>query len=233
MIRAIRRRVGSVVDPAVRDRGISLVELIVAMMIFSILLAMTVGFFSSAGRATTVNRGVDLTTRTASTGLDEMTRIIRGATTNPVLNQQLPDPAFVSAFTNANSIRLYSQVNLTSSVAQPVMVQFSVSGSNLVEQTWQPITTGGYYTFATNPTTTKVIASPVVLPAAGGPNLFSYIDTTNATIPITGGAVTNISGIAAVTVSLQTGTANTSARSTLLTNTVGLPNLNIARTLIP
>lgn len=235
MIAAIRRRVGVVTHSARQDRGISLVELIVAMMIFSILLAMTVAFFTSASRATSVDKSIDTTTRSASTGLDEVARMLRGATTNPVLNQQIPDPAFVQAYTGDNTIRFYSQVNLSSSSAQPVMVQFSLNGTNLVEQIWQPTQSGGYYTFAGNPTTTRTIASPVVLPASGGPNLFSYIDTNNASITTTGGYVptASISAIAAVTVSLQVGKANTTSQSTLLTNTVGLPNLPVTRTLIP
>lgn len=241
MIAALRRRIGIVTRSADQDRGISLVELIVAMMIFSILLAMTVAFFTSASRATSVDKGIDTTTRSASTGVDEMARMLRGATTNPVLNQQIPDPAFVQAYTGDNTIRFYSQVNLTSSSAQPVMVQFSVVGTNLVEQIWQPSQSGGYYTFSGNPTTTRTIASPVVLPASGGPNLFSYLDTKNAAIstvggyvpPVSSSAASDISDIAAVTVTLQIGTANTTSQSTLLTNTVGLPNLPVTRTLIP
>lgn len=235
MIAVLRRRLGLVTGSVEQERGISLVELVVAMMIFSILLAMTVAFFTSASRATSVDKSIDSTTRSASTGVDEMARMLRGATTNNVLGQQAPDPAFIQAFTGDNVIRFYSQSNASSTAAQPVMVQFSVVGTNLVEQIWQPTVSGIYYTFPGNPTTTRTIAGPLVLPASGGPNLFSYVDTNNATISTSAGYVPagSITAIAAVTVSLQIGTANTTSQSTLLTNTVGLPNLPVTRTLIP
>jgi prepilin-type N-terminal cleavage/methylation domain-containing protein len=232
MLAAAVRRLRRVTSADGGEQGISLMELIVAMMIFSILLAVTVGFFTSASRANQTDRTIDSTNRQASAGVDEIGRIVRGATTNPLATAgSVPSPAFSVA--GANTITLYTNVNLASTtVAQTEQVQFSVDASgNLVEKIWQPITTNGYFTFAANPTTTRILASPVVQPAAGGPNLFSYLDSTGAAIAMTNSAVpaASISSIAAVQVSLQIGASNSASQSTLLTNIVGLPNLQIAR----
>jgi prepilin-type N-terminal cleavage/methylation domain-containing protein len=229
VIARLRTRLGRVVSPTESDRGISLVELLVSMVVFALLLSMTVGFFVSASRANLVDQQVDSTNRTASNGVDEMTRVIRGALTNPVLNQTVNDPEFVSAGTN--SMIVYSSINLTSNTAQTLKIQFAIVGSSLIETTWLPIVANGYSTFATTASSTRTLASPVVLPAAGGPNLFSYIDGTGATIaPVSGFIPTaSVVNIAAVTVNLQIGTANTGSQSTLLTNTVGLPNVLVTR----
>ncbi|RKR75526.1 PulJ/GspJ family protein [Frondihabitans australicus] len=233
MIAAFRRRLATVTgSDRAQDRGISLVELLVAMMVFSILLAMTVGFFVSANTASVTNKQITNTTGSASNGINELTRVIRGAVTNGVANQTAPAPAFATA--GSNTMLLYTSINTSStSASSPEMVQFSVSGTSLIEQTWQPTLTNGYYVFpSTNstPATTRVVASPIVLPSAGGPNLFTYIDTNNAAITMSNGAVPNVAAIAAVQVNLQVGTANTASQSTLLTNIVGLPNLNVSRT---
>lgn len=231
MIRAIRCRFRVVAGRRASDRGLSLVELLVAMTLFSLVLAMVVGFFVSASKATQLTTQIDGTNRQATTAMDEVSRIIRGATTNPVATAgSVPSPAFTVAGTN--TITLYSAVNLSSSTAQNEIVQFSIdANSNLVEKVWQPITSNGYFTFGSSPTTSRIIAGPLVLTNAGGPNLFTYINSAGTAIATSGGAVasTDIASIAAVQVSLQVGTANTAAQSTLLTDSVGLPNLQIAR----
>ncbi|GAA4674104.1 PulJ/GspJ family protein [Frondihabitans cladoniiphilus] len=235
-MRALRSRIDRITLSGPRDRGVSLVELLIAMTIFGFLLAMTVGFFVSASRASSTNRTVDSTNRIATNGMDELTRVIRSATTNPVKGQLVNDPEFIASGTastaGANGMTLYSAINLSSTAAQFVKVQFSFVGTNLVESTWQPIVSSdGYFTYATAATSTRILASPVVLPAAGGPQLFTYLDGTGATIALTSGSVpaANIGTIAAVQISLQIGASSGTSQSTLLTNSVGLPNINVAR----
>lgn len=230
MIRLIHARLRRIAEPSSKERGISLVELLVAMMVFALLLAMTVGFFASANRANLLDRTLDTSNRSASSALDEVTRMIRGAVTHPVNGQQVDDAAFTTA--GANSIVFYTSINLTGSTATMLKVAFTITTAGaLQEQIWQPSVVSGFSTYVATPTTTRIIATPIVLQAAGGPAAFSYLDSTGLALPMTSGAVlpTNIGSIAAVTVSIQVGASNSSSQSTLLTNTVGLPNLNIAR----
>ena len=210
-----------------RDAGVSLAELLVAMMVFAILIAITGGFMVSASRASSQTQSIDSATRVATNGMTAVTRTLRAATENPVKGQTLPDAAFPQA--TANAVTVYAYVNLASSDATPVMVQYYLDGTALKEKTWPGVvSTDGFWTFGTTPKT-RTVASPLVT----GTDLFAYVDADGATISLAAGAVpaAKIASIAAVRVRVQAGTANTPAASTTLVNTVGLPNLDIARDL--
>jgi type II secretory pathway component PulJ len=221
---AVRRRLRGVAQTG--ETGLSLTELIVAMMVFAMLLAMVGGFIVSAGRANQLNRNLTTTNGAASTAMNEVSRMLRGAVTHPVSGQQLDDPAFISVASNA--ISFYTSVNLSGSTANMLEVSYSLTGTTLMESIYQPssVDSNGYYTFGSAPTTTRALAYNIVTQANGGPALFSYVDGTNAAMAQPS---SNLLGIAAVTVSIQVGAANSTTQSTLLTDTVGLPNINVAR----
>ena len=235
-MRAIHRRLSVIADRRTSERGLSLAELLVSMTVLGFLLAMTGGFLVNASRANITNRTVDSTNRTAANSMDELTRVLRGASTNAVVNQTLSDPAFTQA--NDNALTVYSYVNLTSSTLAPVLVQFFVDASkNLVEWKWSATASGGYFTFPSAATcatscTSRILGTPVVLPAAGGPSIFTYLDSTGVAISAGAGVLPSaqVVNVAAVKISLQFGATSSANQSTLLTNTVGLPNLNVART---
>ena len=138
------------------DAGISLAELLVAMMVFSLLLTIVGGVFFSINRNFAMSRSLDTNTKSASNGMNEISRVLRAATENPVRGQALPDSAFRSVGTE--TLIVYAYVNLTSSSEQPIQVRFSVDGSrNLVEEIWPGIAqSGGYWTF---PDPTSVAAT--------------------------------------------------------------------------
>lgn len=225
MIAGIRRRLGRVARSS--ERGLSLTELIVAMMVFAMLLAMVGGFIVSAGRANQLNRNLTTTNGAASTAMNEVGRMIRGAVTHPVSGQQIDDPAFVSVA--SNSITFYTSVNLSGSTANMLEVSYSLTGTTLMESIYQPTSvdsTNTYYIFGSTPTTTKALAYNILTQANGGPALFAYLDGTNTAMA---SPSSNLAGIAAVSVSIQVGATNSTSQSTLLTDTVGLPNINVAR----
>jgi prepilin-type N-terminal cleavage/methylation domain-containing protein len=223
---ALGRRLRRLVDQP--DRGISLAEMLVAMALFAVLIALTGGFAVSAYRASAQSSTIDTATRTATVGMTDLTRTIRAATNNPVSTSNLADSAFVTATDQV--LRIYAYVNLTSSEEKPVMVEFKVADGKLVETQWASYDLGkGYWGFQSTPSSVRTVASPVVGPAQGGPALFRYVDSTGATMSLAGGSVptANVRGIAAVQVSLQVGSSTDLAKSTVLTNTVGLPNLTL------
>jgi len=214
------------------ESGFTLTELLVAMVVMGVVLSMVVGFFSSAGRAFTLNQTTSGNTRAASNGMNEISRILRAATENPVQGQTVDSPAFVTA-TN-ESVTVYAYVNLTSSTEQPIKVQFSIdSNRNLVETEWASyVIAAGYWGYATTPSFTRILASSIVNRVAPNPYLFTYLASDGTTIPIPSGGYTstNLSSIAAVQVSLTIGKTATASSTVSLQNTVGLPNLAIART---
>jgi len=225
----LRARLAELNEPGRRDLGISLAELLVSMMVFAILMAITGSFMVGASRASSQVRAIDGATRTVTNSMTAVTRNLRAATDNPVSGQPLDAPAFELA--KSNSVRFYAYVNLVSAAQTPVMVQYDLTGGQLVESTWpSSVTSDGFYTFnVANAPVRRVVGSPMVQ----GVDTFTYLDAAGAVIPLTTDAVpaSKVSTVAAVRVRLQAGTGTTPATSTTLVNTVGLPNLDIARTL--
>ncbi|KQR53789.1 hypothetical protein ASF88_02755 [Leifsonia sp. Leaf336] len=214
-----------------RDAGITLAEVLVAMMIFGIMLTIVGAVFVSTNRNFAISRSLDTNTKSASNGMNEVSRVLRAATENPVRGQALNDPAFQSI--GPETLTVYAYVNLSSSAEQPIQVRFSVDASrNLVEEVWPGTAqTGGYWTFP-NPTsvaaTTKRILASSIIPSSGSvAPLFSYLGVTNT--PLSNPA-TNPRSIAAVQVSITAGTTTAGDMSNVtIQNTVGLPNLPLAR----
>ena len=207
------------------DDGISLAELLVAMMVFAILMAITGGFMVSAMRASTQARAIDESTRTATNAMTAMTRNLRAATDNPVEDVNLPAPAFETLL--GSEVVFYAYVNLASSDATPVKVRYWLDGRSLKESTTQSRRTGDGFFLFTGATTTRTVATSVVT----GTNLFAPIGATGADLPLA--TLTTEAAkrqVAAVRVRVQVGDTATSPTATTLVNTVGLPNLDLART---
>jgi type II secretory pathway pseudopilin PulG len=230
-VTGLRARIRALTDPGRRDLGISLAELLVSMMVFAVLMAITGSFMVGASRASSQSRTIDEATRVATNAMTAVSRNLRAATDNPVSGQPIDAPAFELA--KSNSVRFYAYVNLTSAAQTPVMVQYDLTGGQLVESTWpSSVTADGFFTFnsAAAPKR-RVVGTPMVQ----GTGTFTYLDAAGAEIPLSADAVpaSKVSTVAAVRVRLQAGKGTTSATSTTLVNTVGLPNLDIARTLTP
>jgi type II secretory pathway pseudopilin PulG len=211
------------------DAGISLVELIVAILVLGIVSTMIVSLFAGTLQAVTVSSALDKNTREASNGMNEMSRIVRAGTPYPVSNAVQPKPAFATAANETFTI--YAYVNLANSDQQPVKVQFSVDGNgNLVEKKWTSTLSGGYYTFPTTTApTTRTLASSVVPKVSGSPYIFTYLDASGAAIPMPSGGLVGDDALAAIssvtiTLTIQGSSMDTRSRVTLV-NTVGIPNL--------
>lgn len=218
------------------DAGLTLVELMVAVLIFGILMSVVSSLYINTIDATSTAEGVDQNTRQASNMMDETARMIREATPNPVQGQTDSSPAFVSA-TN-ESVELYAYVNLTGTVQQPIMVQFSLSSSReLVEKTWASTSlSGGYWSFpadTTTPATTRTLGGIVAPHTGGSPWLFTYLDDDgNEIVPsstsLSTGSVasTSLGDVYFVEIDIvaQTG-ATDPTDSVTLQNTVGLSNI--------
>jgi prepilin-type N-terminal cleavage/methylation domain-containing protein len=223
------------------ERGLTLVELLIAMLLLGLVLFMVVGFFSSANRAFTQSNAVGGNTKAASNGMNEISRILRAATQNPVQGQALSSPAFVplgtagQIVTGNETVTVYAYVNLDSATEQPVKVQFSLdSNRNLIETKWAGyVISPGYWGFQSTPVSTRIFAATVVNRTGSNPYLFTYLKTdgTALTVPAGGFSDSDLRSIAAVQVTLGVGTSATVNSSTVvLQNTVGLPNIGLSRT---
>lgn len=217
-----------------RQRGLTLTELLVAMMLFGILLVVVVGLFSSAARNVSLARGLTDNTKAAANGMNETARVIRAGTENRVADQPLPAPAFVDA--SEESVTLYSDLNLTSSTSQtPAMIQLSVNTERqLVETRWAGVPgSNGTWVFpspASPPDSRRILASAVAPAAEVAAPLFTYLRSDGTALLTAGGSLppADLPTIAAVRVTLtvQSGASDPRNRVTLR-NTVRLANLDI------
>lgn len=202
------------------DAGVSLAELLVAMMVLGLLLTMTGGFVVSAYRANATNTAVDRTTRQASTAMAQMARMVRAASTYDPPGGGAAQAPFVT--TTADEVTLYAYVNLEDALEKPVKVQFKVEGTKLVERRWASSPSANnpdLYVFSPTVTSTTVLTDALLPVAQRGPVLFTYLKADRTT------SATSVADVAAVRIDLQVGTGADLARSTFLTNTVGVTNV--------
>jgi Tfp pilus assembly protein PilE len=215
------------------DRGISLVELLVAMGVVVVLSTIVIGAYQGTVQSVSVSNAINRNTEQASNGMNEAAREIRAATSNPVAGQSTNAPAFVQA-TN-ESLVIYAYVNLQSSSVQlPVMVRLRVDPTTrrFIEDIWSATQNGaGYWIFplpSTTPRSSTILASTVANPVPPK-YLFTYMaGGTPLTVPTNGSfSTTQLASITSVqiTLTIQSSLTN-AARPVTLQNTVGIPNLN-------
>jgi Tfp pilus assembly protein PilE len=220
---------------AVRDdeRGITVIELLVTMLIVALLSTIVVGAYQSTTQALGAANSLNRNTAQAANGMNEASREIRAATDN-LLPGNTSDPAVVEAANE--SVLIYAYINLQSSSAQlPVMVRLRVDPTTrrLVEDIWSGTqSSSGYWTFpstATTPRTTVILASTVATQTGSAPYIFTYLaGTTVLPVPAVGvftaaqrGSITSIK----ISLTVQNSLTNAS-RPVTLQNTVGMPNLS-------
>lgn len=252
MMLSMRERTGNARRPRTDD-GITMAELLVAMLVFGILSTLVVGFFASTVRTMSQVQALSTNTSQASNGMNESARIIRAGTDNPVKPTAAnpapkPQPAFLQA--KKESLVMYAYVNLapvaaTDELFRPIMVKLSLdSKRRLIEQRWSATAAGdGYWTFPDPdrdpPAESRILAATVA--PEGADSLFTYTDANGARLcvatagaqclPAAGLPEASRRLIAAVKVSLTIEDESGSGEQHRVTleNTVGVPNLGIGR----
>ncbi|WP_410783317.1 prepilin-type N-terminal cleavage/methylation domain-containing protein [Leifsonia sp. SIMBA_070] len=228
------------------EAGISLIEWLVAMFVFGIVITLIANLYVSTTNAMDNAQNTNQNTRTAANAMNEMARMVRAGTDNPVpatgFGTPPPnDPAFVYA--RNESVLFYAFVNLTGTAQQPIQVRLRVDASTrkLMEDIWPATSLGnGYWSFpseTTTPQRTRILADVVAPKTTTTPWTFTYLDTTNTAIAtgagVTGGVAnvsTTLASIASVQITLTVlSQLGITAHSVSLQNTVGLPNLGLHR----
>jgi prepilin-type N-terminal cleavage/methylation domain-containing protein len=226
MIAALRRRL----MVAKHDSGMSLVELLVSIIVFGILGSMVLSLWVASNKSVISTSGNDLNTQSAGNLVSEVSRVIRGGTTNPVSGGAIAN-ALVSA--TASSITMYSYVDSNAVTTTPFLVQFSIDPATgqLQERRWPAIvSTTGLFTFDQTKTPTLFRTLPGRITSPG--TLFSYPDPASPgnNLPFSNGALspTNLAVVNSVTVSVTLqASSNSTIQPVTLSNTVGMPNLNL------
>lgn len=143
------------------DAGLSLVELLMAMFITALALAMVAAFYTNIARTTVNGRGDRQATGAASNAMDEISRVLRVASDMPQASGT-PLPA-VDTASGTTSVTVYAWSDVDANNPVPTKVQFSVdAAANLVEQRTAGVSNSGYWRF-TGPTTTRMFSGPLSL----------------------------------------------------------------------
>lgn len=215
------------------DTGLTLIELVVAMGISSILITLIVTMFVSTTRSFSDQQGAIDNSRLASTAMNEVTRIVRAGTEIPVYGSTGNEAVF--EYAGAEKIVMRSFIDAESAAdPAPLKVQFARNAANeLVETRWTAYHDHGtYWKFNTTSTYARTIARSLLAPSTATP-LFRYYDKDGTQLVPAAGAsltATQIRNIASVQVTMQV-QADGSGRVAPVTiqNMVGLPNLGVAR----
>lgn len=202
------------------QRGITLVELLVAMLVTSLLLTLVGSFFVSMVKAQRTVSSVNDSTRQGTTSMTQVSRYLREAS-RVQLTKTTNLPAFESA--TATSMRFYSGVDLSTSRAGLTKVTIDTQGTKLRMQLQRgdcPV--NGYCTFS-GPTKTVVLAD-VIRTSAGNSTLFNYRNATDAIVTPTAATLDSIRSVdVTLTVGSVTGTAT---NDTTFQATINLRNLD-------
>ena len=231
-------------DDTEAESGFSLLELIVAMAILGIAMALIAGLFISFTNNFTETRSLNDSTNVAAIGMNEMTKVIRAGTIIDVATGA-DEPVFVKA--EKEEVILHSYLADTSVNPAPILVRLAVNTDRkLTEERWNATKVGEQWTFpalvltpapsriATTAASNNVIASKLIAPttaqvAAGEKYLFTYLDINNQPIatPVPTAQLGNIASVQ-VTMLVQ---ADITARAApvKLQSRVGLPNLTSSR----
>jgi hypothetical protein len=215
------------------ESGLGLVEILVAMLIFGIVLTLVTGMFMSTSRVVNTGTSVNTSTKAASLGLNELSRAIRFAASNPVSGQALDDPALVVAKNDIVTVISYLDVDPTS--PKPVKIAFTIDSSyRLIEVRYAAYEVSkGFWGFQTTPESTRILTGALLPPTGTEAQLFTYLDANNAplTVPTSGLTATQRQLVAAVKVSIKLKSDDATAGNPVhFESTIGIPNLGINRT---
>lgn len=215
------------------ERGISLVELLVAMSLTVLVIGITGSFLISSQKATRVATSVSANTRVASIAMNEIGRNLRAATDNPVPTGD--DSQYAFQYASPTSVRFFAYVNLDSTLSQAVEVQITLDTSKqtITETKWAGTVIAGnssYYAFplstgatlSATPTSSRVIASNVV-----NTSLFSYQDGADGPLGSVTAAVAaaGLPNVRSVDVAVTVGQSVSDPNAVSLANTASMPNI--------
>lgn len=215
------------------ESGIGLVEFVVAILIFGIILTLVTGMFMSTTRVVNTGTSVNTSTKAASLGLNELSRALRFAASNPVSGQALDDPAFVVA--KKDVLTVISYLDVDPDDPKPVKAAFTIdSAGRLIEVRYGAYeVSNGFWAFYSTPKSTRILTGALVPPTASEAPLFTYLDSDNnaLTMPTAGLTAAQLPLVAAVKVSIKLKSDDATAGNPVaFESIIGIPNLGINRT---
>lgn len=206
-----------------RDGGFSLVELIVAMAVLSVVMIIVTNLFVTVLTTTKQANTARSAVGEASNAMTELTGVLRMGSPNAVAGSPTASPAIVSG--TASSVTVTSYIATSATAPMPTQVSFSLVGTSLQETRTASVASGSLAVF-TGTTTTRI-------PATGLNSLsFSYADASGAALtpdPIAGLSAAQRALVSTVTVTVTTAnTTGTRSDPVVITSAVLLTNVALA-----
>jgi hypothetical protein len=209
--------------------GISMTELLVASTLTLLVMAMVGTMFVQVTRITTASNDTQNYNGLASNAANELSAVLRVATTLAKSNVATPDPAIVSG--TRSSLTIYSLSNTSATNPAPVKVTFDLDSTGKITETrCGGVSTNGFWTFTTcSSTSSRSFGRGILLPTGTSDQLFTYRDVNGQPILIGTGSLTAAQRalVASITVTIRVQSAESSTGAVLVSNTVVLRNLGL------
>jgi len=212
------------------ERGVTLVETLVVMVLSGIIMSITAVFFVTVTKQTMQAEDIRSSTADASNIMNVVSTSIRAAVRNAVESSPNPDPAIVAA--SPTSITIITYTDAGPSFETPLRLRYRVDREGrMIEERWDANVVNGYAVFpsmSTDPVSTRILGN-VVVNSASDP-LFRYFNANSAQVggssALTSAQRNSVTSVR-FTVKVR---AENSREVVVLDNTVGMPNMNLGLT---
>ncbi|HEU0205693.1 MAG TPA: hypothetical protein VFQ74_03240 [Pseudolysinimonas sp.] len=207
----------------------SLIELMVAAFLSTLIMAAICGMFVVVAQQTVASQGTRLSTADASNIVNVVSTTIRASINNAVQGSDTPDPAIVSG--TSSSVVVISYTDAGPSFETPLQIRYQIVGGRMTEDRWRPTIVQGYAVFpdvTTAPSQTRTLGNVVVNTALEP--LFRYYNAAGTElIPgATGLSLAQRQTVVSVKFDVKV-IANTSHQVVEVQNTVGMPNMALSQ----
>ncbi|HEY4152290.1 MAG TPA: hypothetical protein VGM38_03120 [Pseudolysinimonas sp.] len=225
MITRLRRRF----EAARGDEGVTIVELMVAAFLSTLMMVAICGMFIVVAKQTVVSQGTRLSTADASNIVNVVSTTIRASINNAVQGSDTPDPAIVSGTSSAVVVISYTDAG--PSFETPLQIRYQIVSGRMTEDRWQPSIVQGYAVFpavATTPYANRTLGNVVVNTALEP--LFRYYNSAGTELVPGPTGLSLAQRQATVSVKFDVKVlANNSKEVVEVQNTVGMPNMALTQ----
>lgn len=228
-MQAVSRRLRRLRDDS---SGLSLVELLVSLGLSVMIMVMVASMFIQVTRITTASNQTHNSNGVAANVANELSAVLRVATTLAKNNVATPDPAIVTG--TRSSVTMYSLSNTSATNPAPVRVTFTLSAAGRVtEDRCVGVASGAYWTFGScSSTSSRILGDGILAPTGVGNQLFTYLDVNGASLVPGSGGLGSLTAaqralVAKIIVIVRAQAPGSETDAVLVTNTVVLRNLGL------
>jgi Tfp pilus assembly protein PilW len=213
------------------ESGLSMAELLVAALLTSIVMVMVTSFFIQTAKLTTAAAQTRQSTGIAANVANDITSVVRMATTLAKSSSEIPDAAIVAG--TRSSLTIYSYANTSATDPAPIKVTFTLDASGAVTETrCTGTSSSGFWTFGTCATTsTRTLGTGILAPTGVSDQLFTYRDGSGTVMSIGTGSLsaTQRAEVSSILIQVRTQTG-ASGDVIWVKNSVVLRNLGLETT---